>query len=49
MTYYNCTLMEENSLNQAALFNTVDKILNRKKQNKLPSYYNAKLSGKQIC
>ena len=33
---------EENTLNQAVLFNTVDKMLNRKAQNKLPSYDDAR-------
>ena len=33
-----CTLIQENTFNQAVLFNTEDKMLNRKAQNKLPSY-----------
>ena len=36
-----CTLIEENTFNQTVLFNTVDKMLNRKAQNKLPSSDNA--------
>ena len=40
MTFY-CTFIQENTFNQAVLFNTVDKMLNRKAQNKLPSYDNA--------
>ena len=36
-----CTLIQENTFNQAVLFNTEDKMLNRKAQNKLPSYDNA--------
>ena len=40
MTFYS-TLIQENTSNQAVLFNTVDKMLNREAQNKLPSYDNA--------
>ena len=40
MTFYS-TLIQENTSNQAVLFNTVDKMLNRKAQNKLPFYDNA--------
>ena len=40
MTFY-CTLIQENTSNQAVLFNTVDKMLNCKAQNKLPSYDDA--------
>ena len=40
MTFY-CTLIQENTFSQAVLFNTVDKMLNRKAQNKLSSYDNA--------
>ena len=40
MTFY-CTLIQENTLNQAVLFNTVDKMLNRKARNRLPSHDNA--------
>ena len=40
MQYYSA-LIKENSSNQAGLFTTVDKMLNRKEMNKLPSYDDA--------